>query len=99
MLQCRLSEQDSKPPHLAAISTPGDGCPHPCMPSGGIRSTHATPSTHLGHEPIKLAPLGRVRSGGLLGGNLPGSAAAAAVVNLYSGPSGVSLLWVLSQTC
>lgn len=80
---CRLSSQDGQPPHLAAINRAAEQCPNGCSPADAY---------HPRQEPIKLVALGRVRSGGVLNGNLPGSAAAAAVVNLYSGQPGESII-------
>jgi len=69
---CRLSSQDGQPPHLAAINRGTEYC------LGGLPAD----GNQARQEPVKLAALGQGRSGGVLNGNLPGSAAAAAVVNL-----------------
>lgn len=74
---CRLSAKHSKPLHLASIGMSGADCQDGTLACDGIQQ-----------EPIKLTAMGRVRSGGVLNGSVPGSAAAAAVVNMYTGPSG-----------
>ena len=75
----RLATKEGQPAHMAAASfshTHSKGGP----PSG----------LSTGHEPVRLSALGRARAGGFLNGSLPGSAAAAAVVNLYTGHPGIS---------
>lgn len=75
----RLATKEGQPAHMAAASfshTHSKGGP----PSGLSTS----------HEPVRLTAIGRARAGGFLNGSLPGSAAAAAVVNLYTGHPGTS---------
>ena len=78
---CRLadpnSEDDWQPAHLAAANL-------------ARRQSRSASCNGLltGQEAVKLSAVGRARAPGLLNGALPGSAAAAAVVNLYSGHTG-----------
>ncbi|KAL0039055.1 hypothetical protein WJX77_006537 [Trebouxia sp. C0004] len=73
----RLATKEGQPAHMAAASF---SLPHS---KGGPPSGLAT-----SHEPVRLTAIGRARCGGFLNGSLPGSAAAAAVVNLYTGHPG-----------
>ncbi|DBB01086.1 TPA: hypothetical protein ACH3X1_000979 [Trebouxia sp. C0004] len=75
----RLATKEGQPAHMAAASF---SLPHS---KGGPPSGLAT-----SHEPVRLTAIGRARCGGFLNGSLPGSAAAAAVVNLYTGHPGTS---------
>lgn len=81
---CRLADPDdqaaSMPAHLAAAKR--SRLHHRAASCNGLLT---------GQEPLKLTAVGRARGGGLLGSGLPGSAAAAAVVNLYTGHSGAWL--------
>lgn len=43
-------------------------------------------------KPVRLGAVGRVRHTGILNGVIPGSSAAAAAVNLYSGSAGEQCL-------
>ncbi len=82
----RLATKEGQPAHVAAASfshTHSKGGP----PSG----------LSTGHEPVRLTAVGRARCGGFLNGSLPGSAAAAAVVNLYTGHPGTSPAGLLSN--
>jgi hypothetical protein len=53
-------------------------------------------------KPVRLGAVGRVRHTGLLNGVIPGSSAAAAAVNLYSGGAGALAqpqIWSLHALC
>ncbi|DBA69654.1 TPA: hypothetical protein ACH3X2_012712 [Trebouxia sp. C0005] len=73
----RLATKEGQPAHMAAASFPHTHS------KGGPPSGLST-----SHEPVRLTAIGRARCGGFLNGSLPGSAAAAAVVNLYTGHPG-----------
>ena len=66
-------------------------CRLPTVPSEAAVQRMATDAPSRTTRPLKVAAVGRLRPAGLLKGCIPGSAAAAAAVNMYTGVAGEAL--------
>ena len=74
-------------------------CRLPTVPSEAAVQRMATDAPSRTNRPAKVAAVGRLRPAGLLKGCIPGSAAAAAAVNMYTGVAGETLGPTGRQLC